>query len=841
MKFKKHILLFSIIISFCFAFLGTASILPKNFVFAEEVQETDTDQSEEVQTPPTTINNLTDITSGEEGSIKSYKLEDKDFEISKSLDDINYVTLNGNGATIKITTAISLFESLSNVTICNLNIVLGSTEFSVSNSTSYGVLAKTITNSNVYAINFKNVEMILNGENSQSVSTVNVGLLAGQIIGSNINQIKIDECSIETKSDCSIKTNSNIGLLAGKISDGTRLQNNIITNSSLNISVTDTDSKNFNFGGLVGDVSSAFKITNNILDFSSAKSTIELTSKYYNFGYLVGKTETNHVSFFNNVVLIAETSPASNNTETFVGSIIGFMNNTLPSESIYGFYSSKLLNYIGNYTYDNATNTFGCLGVLSKNEIYTKIEDKTGTGWKLTDLWDFDNIWIKANSVLPNLQFFETYSISFSSEESIKNLGIDNLPPLNIVTVNINNQDTTNNQLNNINYSDTVTLKVNIETNYKPVTEEREIDFSKFFKITGLYLNGTRVYHFEDANTTSTDSNKNISHKEEGGSVTFTISDFTAKDSGVYSVELTPIEYKLKIKVFDDSSESNTNTKPIAQIKSTEGSKPLGNDDILLKYGHYYSYETYQVNTDYSKEADWYVFNKPSAEGGQTPENVFNPENNTANINGKNKISWVFNENWELLDINNPNTSSKASGDKPSGTSDNISYFKLGDSEFQIYVVFSRDVVNLKIEFKLGSTDGKTITEQIAKLKIDADNSTIKFNKETGTYSIKKKYGNHTILLEELSTAYEFTGWYQETGMSLNVDENGTFKIDKNEGDSTFVVYAVFDKIAEEQQANLLWLWITLGGVALVAVAVVVIVIIKKKNSGGSSYRKYMY
>lgn len=867
-KLKNYLLFIFVIFTLCFSIFNANLFLNNNVVFAvEDASEEPTDNSQ--SNALIKITKLNEIANAD----GKYSLTKNDYTLESSslpLDTFSG-TLNGNGSKIIIKAGVPMFKKLSGATIYNLTFVvepdkdsnvIEPIEVILENKTSYGVLADVIENSTVYGIKIENVEIKLNGESSQSISTLNIGLLAGQVASSNINQIYVNNCSFNTPDKSTntngntepnkksteidkekeLKSDFNLGFLVGKIDSGTRLQNNLVKNSSLNIGIGESESVNFNIGGLVGYCVSSYKISNNIVDFSNSNTKVafDRLNKYLNFGYLIGKTETNQVSIYNNVINVATNNNAfdikGSESNILVGLCLGNMNSPLEKDSIYGIMSTLNEAFVGNYTKEQILSNYEGLNVITESEIISKIKNETDC-WNIIETWDFKNIWITKDETTPLLQYFQTYSVTFSSQDSVKTLGIDNLPTDadgDVIESKFDIEKT-----NEILYGQSITLTTNV-TSTK--------NFNKFFEIVGLYLNGTRIYHIENG----ADEGYEITHKiEENGSTTFTISNFKAINSGTYAVELKQKEFKLKINVY----ELTINNKPFTpgKIKSTDGAKALKNGEVItMKYGSRYSYETCEVDSDYSKEADWFLNyttetsehtdNSSSTDSNDTTEKAFDKDKYTPNFTSKNKLTWVFNENCILFKSSNNMSSSN---DTTSSEKEKI-WFEIDEYAeekiFSINVVFTRNVKDIVIKFKYD--DEEEITSKIANVKIDDSDSTIEF--KDGCFYTKKRYGDHTISLSGLMTDYNFDGWYYESGTRLSGvmgDEFGaSFKLSSQADDSgEIVLCAVFTKNAKVNSHNLLWLWLTLGGVGLAGVVTIIVLIVKKKRAGGSGYRKYMY
>ena len=818
---KVKILFIFIILIFSFSFLNVNLFSNKNVLAEGEV---------------ITISSLSEITdlSG------NYALQrGQTYEYSTSLAEFSG-TLNGNGAIVRFNgtgNVVPLFESLKGAqkgaqvyNLCFKYDTPTELTFDVTTKTSYGLLAGTSINANVYGIELENINLVLNDNPlNTAVSTLNVGLLVGQVSGGKINQIKVNNCKIstyqkinndETMVDYGIRANLNLGLLVGKMADGAKVQNNLITNCSARIVIANSEANSFNFGGVVGTIDSGF-LTNNIVDFGADKLfKVEFarTNNYLNFGYLVGKTNTNLISLYNNIVNVKQDSLLTLDEESiFVGVMMGYMQANLNAEDVCGFLTTLPGVYAGNKNNSNFLDTYKNINLI-ENENLINSNIANDELWQNIYSWNFINVWRKDSSYIPTLQIFEEYSVSFSSLESVKSLSIENLPSLP------DNEDVVNFTLsaNMIPFGNSLTITASI-TN--------KSNFDKFFYITGLNLNGTKIYDIASDKSIDGYQVNNVTDANDNNQVKFEVNNFNAGNMGVYSVQLARKTYKLKIKVY----ELMVDEKPFIPGKVKNNMASEAKEELLveMQYGVKYTYETYDVNSDYAKEADWYLTYETSSNEDETAleqENQFDLESAKTSFTARRTLSWTFDENCVLF----------GNDDTENDYLDIKQYDEAKNKIFMSYVVFTRDVKDIEIRFKFD--DDEEILNKIAEVLID--DGAVSLTYKNGVYIAKIRYGTkpHTITLTQLSTDYTFDGWYLNSRLAgVSGDEYaGSFEI-LNDGETdTVVITAVFTKQAQKARGSLLWLWLTLGGVVLVGI-VVTIIIIKKKKSASSAYKKYMY
>lgn len=756
-------------------------------------------------------------------------------------------TINGNGATIVFEgteRVVPLFDNLFNANITNLTLKLSeSCSIDLTQNSNFGLLAGATVNSSIKGVQIANSVFTIY-ENPEQIThaEVNIGLLFGDVTGGTIDQVKIQNCSVSpttyTENDITknyaIRSNSNFGLLAGKVS-GTRLQNILITQNSVSALLSAPQSKSHNVGAIVGLMGAGY-ITNSIVDFANNTTTIttktksvtndqvfyldfEGSGKYVNFGYVAGKTTVSPLYVYN-IVVNCVYKNASYTTDKqplklsddniYTGVLFGQMHDQISNEYLHGVLTTASANFVGNIPNATFTSTYQNINVASREE---QISSNLANAslWHDAPCWNFDTVWHITNQIIPSLQYFEQYAVSFSSLESVKSLVMENVPTLP------NNQDIVASTLSasSVEYGNNLTIEATI-TNQQ--------HFDQFFYITGLNLNGKTIF---DIKTGKSLSGFKVSCNEvadKPSSVVFTVENFNATNQGVFSVQLARNTFKLKIQTY----ELTVDDQPFipGKIKSNMATEASESLIVEMEYGKNYTYETYDVNSDYAKEADWYLTHL-STESDEQFSLDATPVPQTSFVASR-TLSWTFNENCELFKQDANDLNNYLDFDEYS--EDNI---------FAIYVVFTRDVKDVEIRFKLDNDTN--ITEKIAEVLIDNGSVSVTF--KDGVYYAKVRYGSkpHTITLRQLSTTYFFDEWRMNARLDgvVNDEYAGQFTVSQ-EGDGVVEITAYFSTDDKTSSTNLLWLWITLGGVALAGIVVVIVIAIKRKSTE-PSYKKYWY
>lgn len=805
----------------------------------------------------TSLDQITDMSG-------KYRLQQKEgsYTYSASLGAFSG-TLDGNDCVISYSSSntdfaetVPLFSSLEHgavvYNLCfapkeeeNQSVYFGASDVA-SQKTSYGLLANTISNAEVYGIEFLNTNAyIYDNEKLTSVPELSVGFLAGQISGGKIHQIKITNCSIlpyvKEEIVSNIRSNFNIGMLAGKTNNGTKIQNNFVSQPVINVSVADTLTTNHNLGCLVGVVESGY-VTNNILGFGATTNisvNFKGTNKSLNFGYIIGKTASADVSLFNNLLNLTQDTMLPNVEEgVYAGLIVGNMSANISSDDLQGFITNYNGKFVGNVENDVLLSTYANITKIDLETLFlTKLQDINL--WNNIYAWDFNKVWkASATSTLPNLQYFETYAITFSSTDSVKSLSIEKLPTLSDATLSVVNSEFT--LLNSDKPQTGINLDIPYGKSVKLSTSVTNLNnFDKFFKISGLLLNGVKIfdYDYETLKGTAYNGYQVTGQPNlENGNFDFVISGFAAGNAGTYSVQLLRNVFKLKINVLElDVNGQNILPGKVKSNMASDGSSEIMVD---MQYGTKYTYETYDVNSDYAKEADWYLYNLQPND----TEFVFDLDGRSSNFVAQKNLEWTFDENCVLFGSGNPEDTtdylalSQYNYNKDDTENENTNIFATT-------VVFSKDVKDIEIRFKFD--DDEEILEKVADVVIDDGAVSLTYVEAEGYYKAKIRYSNktHIISLKGVSTDYQFDGWYLNSRMpqATNDTYGGTFEI-VNDGDaSTVVIYAVFTKEKVNDGANLLWLWLTIAGVGVLLAVVVIVIIVKKKKAGTSSYKKYMY
>lgn len=682
---------------------------------------------------------------------------------------------------------------------------------------------------------------------------LNMGFIANEISGGVVTNVKIDSAKIENAETHELTSNSYIGFLAGKVSNGATIKNCVIQNCITDLKIAETQSSNFSFGAISGIIENS-TMSNNIINLRNIDQneiipSIIFSSNYeksLNIGGLVGVSSYGQTLIYNNVVLLETENISLTNTleSSNIGSMIGNMMLEQYLTNIDGFISTNLEFFgarAGNvYNYSN-------LKVISYSEFSSSIFFDASL-WNDVDKykWDFDNIWMNVSgSKLPVLQCYNSFDISFDKEESKKSLTIlGELPKYDVVSYKINEEESA--QV--CDYGNDIYISVNINDMISVGDSEVYTNYDKYFYISALLLDGKLVYNNET--NTSADKYSNISVEEilipdEDGvfrltSVTYKISQVHANNKGVYSVVLGRKLFKINVVV---NEVIGLNGDKLIPGKFIIGNKSSQQSIIDLKYGDSFVISTNEVNSDYSNKAYWFVYDnmKEDVLGNKIE---FSPVENNANYYG-NRFEFTFDEDCFLFNV--PDYA-------PTATIYDVNNYKEVDGvpNYQLVVFYTTKVKQVQIIFKDNNDNLLKMSNDDVILLINDSGDRLVYNDEEGIFEAKvafdKSVGENLIpttyilKLDQLDKKYNFIGWEFEIGALPIVDGDefvGSF--DVNEAtEEPLIIYCVLKTNKNASVTNLLWLWITIGVVCIAAIIIVIIIVVKHKN-GGSSYKKYYY
>lgn len=727
---------------------------------------------------------------------------------------------------------------------------------------SNGFLAYSIENAQIENIMFENCSMYI--LSARDFDILDSGFLSGRIVNSQLSQIRVKNSSMHfgymfygengSTIESPITINANIGILSGTVS-GCAIKNCVVENIKMNYAIgNNTSVKEYNIGGLVG-VAENTKFFNNIVNLyeqtkTEITKTISINSDATidaNFGGLVGKVISGEkTQIINNFVMFDESSIAKpEKLETLiVGSMVGNLFYEPTITNVSGF----LTNYNGSFFGKKAGLTIYSKFTIEDYDNIDIDDFSNGDYWNIVDEynWNFHEDWMKTSNIkYPLLQVYENYSVVFDSDESKASLILPVLPQGDVIDAQISNKEiieTDTNAFNNITYGSKLYVRV-------VITDEN--NYSSYFSISALEINGKKVY---DNEADSSEFGYDIQCSYEGevdnkNAYTYEISNFNANMAGAFTVKLKPKTFKLNIKVYDLGTEETGSIVP-GGFKIGQ-SETMQNYVLEMEYGKNYSINTALSNLDYSESAFWYIYDNTATDafGDIMP---FEPsQEDETSITNSHSFDFIFTENPQDCILLKPTTENVPEQEKVYFDIQNYKQITLEDgtqtSNYDLILVYTKRVKEVKIVLKYDNEE--IINEKVAKILIDNKSDRIVWDEEEGVFYAKVTFDKarditYSIKMSEMNAGMEFVGWYDDIAQ-LDAFEGDVFSSTFDISESTeepLTIYCVFKYDVKNTGSDLLWLWITLGGVGLVAIVVVTIIIIKRRNSGGGkSYKKYYY
>lgn len=780
-------------------------------------------------------------------------------DISFAQQTVDFDEFNGNGFSVVgnedegVFVTQPFFDSLKNVKVTNIK--FKNIKFMLQSPTG-GILANTIENSEIIGIEFDSCTFVIS-VTDEVPSLISAGLIAGKIERNNkdkktiIDQISFKNCSIQDFQEdpmltdgptIDVNTNINVGFIAGTIQSGVIISNSIIVQSTVNLKFSNELAPNVNVGGLVGLMNSGV-IINCIVDLynSSSIKFDTIVEKTVNFGGLVGKIDiSNKVEIYNNICCLSDNTVSypteTDNFSCVYGAMVGILDVSLENSQIEGIIKTTNANLIGNKP---DSSNFRKINNKQRSELNSSIFKEELWKEEGVKQWDFENIWLENNSATnnpPTLQMFNLFKVSFSTKNSLNSLKLENIPTVeggSVVEGYINDSAE---EITDIKYGTNVIVKAKI-------TSEKKFD--KFFSISGLKIDSPYKDSSKDPSLTFNigDESSNIKllnliDQETGeiilndGFVEFEVSNFVASYSGEYSVILTKNEFDINIKVLELVDENQNKVIP-GIVKGQQGAGLPVIDNIKLRYGEKYSYETDTTNYDYSEMAYWFLVDENSE---SFVLEDFDYKNEITQFEQTNKLSWTFNENSILFNSNNGAM---------------VYDLEKDDAKYTLLVAFPQTVRTIEIAFK--DAEGENIKEKIAEISIDGETSRIVWDETKYVYVAKVPYNtkDHVIKIESwLDVNYKFIAWYEGVNTVLAVEmegtETGVFHVSTSnnmEEDLEEILNLHCRVNKQKKGGSMLWLWITLACVGFALVIVVIVIIIKKRRGGGNStkYKKQFY
>ena len=720
-----------------------------------------------------------------------------------------YGTLDGNGHKIKNLTItgtegdLAVFAFTQNAKICNLqfenlNIVLTNTADTYASKLAFLVAnANGTTIENISIVSRKDVsvddqsnEVVTEYPSKITLSTVSSAYVGGIVAVANSGTSLLN-CHCLCDMDIS-STNSSKQLYYGGVCgyfDNSQALNMV---ESVNLILRDAPNNEF-VGGMFGYCTgNKTEIKNCILTGSFMDSEDEL---------------------FANSVLIP----------SFVGKI-ACPSSTPKQSSINYFYTSLEGDFVGNsadleYYHTNGYIEYNVLeatfSTIDLQSLYLKNFYLDSTKFDRNKEFNFNQYWqITEKKTLPFLQHFSTFEFTLSEDESFNK----NIKP------NIGS-----NVIEFVSLDNTFKYKGQIVIGGY-VTSVKNID--KFYKIVGLKKDGTTIFSnqrilniildedaevIEDGSTTTyklhsdtvvatreqfngnigviynyNDSEITWGTFESSGNLinVYYINNCIMQDEGVYAFDLVAIEYNVVVRT------ENALHGTVRRDTAPETVKMPIVEDVIY-YGQTLGYLA-DSTSDFAFSG-W----KNSLESEDFVETA-------------RRLIIPFNES--AFDEGNI-----------------LNGFSLESESFEFYATYTKQVCEIKILF---AVNDEILDTTLSKIYINDREVSPDAN---GVISQKIKKGTECVISVTIPEKYEFTNWFLSDGKSnlgaLSEQPTLTIQIDENE-EQKIIVANLYQEKNPIANMGYIW-WIiggSVGGVALIGLAVFLIVRKRKDNSYKNMY-----
>lgn len=418
------------------------------------------------------------------------------------------------------------------------------------------------------------------------ISSVNIGGIAGTSVTSTIEQCAIEYVidtvnydQVNLQFSISTRNSLNFGGVVANAEAGTTFKNcyaNVVLdklekNMSQGVIVS--------VGGLVGQLNNSYVYnchSTSDFNFVTATTNDSITVSLGGVaGYVVG-ANTSVVSVYS--VLNLQSSHQYN-----FGSIFGLID-----KSVYPAQNS--LNYIysnSNFLLDQTQKSLELFGqknnynnengVLENKNDFSVFDDMES--FSTNYYWDFENVWSKTSSGLPQLQCFKTYSVSLSTIPMI-DFGLLT-PSENVVTIEYEQQGF---DPDNVRFGQTIKIKIQIHSNY-----------TKYFKLDSIFVSNIIVYDSNNLYENKQDFKVTLPVNDElnpENNTDYYLLEYKINDNTVGQVSISLDKVVYNVEVFTEDSS-------MGKVKNQYASKA---DSFIqtVAYGLSYSFDVQVESSSYA-------------------------------------------------------------------------------------------------------------------------------------------------------------------------------------------------------------------------------------------------
>ena len=680
-------------------------------------------------------------------------------------------------------------------------------KISSANAKTSGIFEQ-LSSATIKNLQLKNISVSLLQESENDYAKA--GILAGKITqGTKIENVSIDSCSLLVNS----KSTTYTGLIAGEINDGSTIKNCFING---NITTINTSDKTNEIGGLFGRFEHS-KINFVVQNIAITLNNITSSTNYLGgiSGVVLGsETDTSIKSVVSLATNNGVENITLNNCENVIAySLFGKIEQSEIIKNLNFIHTTSNLDYAGNFQTELLANK---VGKLSEQDTKVKAvyQDAQNTKFDEENAWNFVSIWQfeDERNTLPSLQHFSTFSFSVNESKSFS----DNKKPSidNVISI-------TSNDNNEYRYSETLFISGKI-------TPIKNMD--KFFKIIGLKFNdklifdnqlvltaienatsettteNTTKYEYESYVVTKTMNNEvsNIfqytinaysgivwEHNDDLGTDVYYIKNANLSNSGEYTFNLEYLQYE--INVFSENVEQGT-------IKNNYQSEKI------LSYGDKKTFSTV-AQSDFTFKA-WY-----------------RDKEKEVLLSDSNDFTFTFNE-----------TLFETGG-----------YFEglaLGEDELTLMATFTKYVCDVQIKF---AVNDKIVDDILSQVKCDDTTIQAQDGKLIKKLGMGKTYKFSVVV----PAGYEFDRWFESSDANtIGGNIGSTLEVEvsiQNDTESMIIVVNLKQEVKEENN-DTTWIWVVvgIGGGTLILGLVIFFVVRSKRNrfgggSGKNDYKKMFF
>ena len=732
------------------------------------------------------ISNLSDLNEIKDNLQASYKL-------------VNNISLTGSENFATITGVFSGTFDGNGYTISGLNIV--------SANVSLCGIFEQLSSATIKNLQLENISVSL--EQATQNDYAKVGILAGKISqGTKIENVSLNSCTLSVSS----KSTTYTGLISGEINGGSTVKNCFMSG---NITVSNTSDKSSQIGGLFGSFEHS-KINFIVQNIAISLNGINNIETY--LGGISGKvlgSETDTV--VQSVVLLATNGGVENITlndceNVKAYSLFGKIEQSEIIKNLNFLHTTSNLDYSGNFLTELSINKIGKISEQDSKvkAVYQDVQNTRfdeENAWNLVSIWQFED----ERNTLPSLQHFSTFSFSVNESESFS----DKKPSFENV-INFSTND-------NKQYRYNETLYVGGK-----ITQTKNMD--KFFKIIGLKFDGKLIFDnqqvqsvIQNATSEQTDGNT-TTYKYKSYVVTKTINS-ESSNIETYTINTYPSV------VWQHNQDASTEVYYLQNANLSNS----GEYTFNLQYLEY-EINVFSENVEQGKIKNNYQSERTLSYGKY-------PTFNTEPATGFAFMAWYRDRNKETL-ISDSSNITITFNETLFETGGYFEGLTLGEDELTLMATFTKNVCDIQVKF---AVNGTIVDDILSNVK--CDDTTIQA--QDGKLIVQKAMGKTYKFSVVVPAGYEFDRWFEsstETSSGGNLGTSLEIELPVEENTESMVIVVNLKQEVEEEKHDTTWIWVVagIGGGTLILGLVIFFIVRSKRNhfgggGGKNDYKKMFY